>query len=587
MATQPHLRLGEILLKAGLVTPHQLQEGIRLQKGSKKRLGEALVALHYLSESQLAELLAGQMGLPFVQFEKGELTQSPDPHIKAILSEKLIRSLPALPLIIEGTNLKVAVVDPFDLLLFDNLKKLTNYRIEPVVTTHTDIMKAIDVVYGKSTVLKKALKEAVEGSYGERIEEEEDSSILLGRDVTEILPSEEQLQSPEALMAQAGEAQVVRLVDLFLLDAVNSRASDIHIEPYAEQISIRFRIDGLLRVVDPPSMHLMPAIISRIKILSRMDIAEKRLPQDGGFTIRSGERVIDLRVSTIPVIYGEKVVIRILDKSNLVFDFKALGMESKELSDVEEVIKSPYGLIFLTGPTGSGKSTTLYAMLGRIKSSAKNIVTIEDPVEYKIEGINQVQAKPLIGLTFAAGLRAFLRQDPDILMVGEVRDIETAEICVRAALTGHLVLSTLHTNDAASAITRLIDLGIEPFPLSPSLLMMIAQRLIRKLCTECREPHKPPSALVEKFELPQGSYYQAKGCKVCGQTGYRGRVAVYEVLRINNALQELIAKSAPLRELKKAAQENGMRTLLETGLVKAAQGITSIEEVLSIAAGEL
>jgi len=316
--------------------------------------------------------------------------------------------------------------------------------------------------------------------------------------------------------------------------------------------------------------------------MSRLDIAEKRLPHDGGFTIRMGDRVIDMRVSIIPLIYGEKVVIRILDKSTLMTDFQQLGLEGKALEDVERAIRSPYGLIFITGPTGSGKSTTLYAILNKIKDPAKNILTIEDPVEYKIDGINQVQAHPSIGLTFAAGLRAFLRQDPDIIMVGEVRDMETAEICVRAALTGHLVLSTLHTNDAPSAVTRLMDIGVEPFLLSPSLVLVIAQRLVRRLCLECRQAFTPDFETKGEIRIPPGTYYKPQGCSACRHTGYRGRIAVFEVLFVTPNIRELIVHRADAAQIKQAARAQGMKTLMESGLEKAANGITSLEEVFSV-----
>ena len=580
MAAKDHLRLGDILLQEGLVTASQLQEAIKFHKTSGKRLGEALISLHYMTETQLAEILARQMNLPYRRFDKGELRPANDPLLKKIIPDKIIRTHLVLPLQKEGKNLTVAVADPFDLLFLDNLKKITNCRILPSVATRSDLIRAIEEVYGKHDYLREALKEAVEGSYGKEVEEGTPT-----KDQVEILPSEEQIQSVEDLAARAGEAQVVRLVDLFLVDAVNSRASDIHVEPYADSISIRFRIDGVLHPVEPPSAHLMPAIISRIKILSRMDIAEKRLPQDGGFSVRLGDKTVDLRVSTIPVVYGEKVVIRLLDKSHLLFDLKQLGMEGRALSDVEEGIQSSYGLVFLTGPTGSGKSTTLYALLNTIKSPKKNIITIEDPIEYKMEGINQVQAKPQIGLTFAAGLRAFLRQDPDILMVGEVRDLETAEICLRAALTGHLVLSTLHTNDAASAITRLIDIGVEPFLLSPSLLLLIAQRLVRKLCLECRESYEPPMKLRD-VSLPKGTYYRPQGCKACAQTGYWGRMGIFEVMHVNEKIRRLIGRNASSDEIKHLAREEGMKTLVEDGVLKASAGMTSLEEVLSVTVGE-
>ncbi len=581
MAVKAHLRLGDILLKEGLITEAQLQKALHHQKSEGKRLGETLLNLQFLTEGQLAEALARQLGIPYRQFSKGELTPAHDPELKKIIPEKMIRAQKIFPLAKDRQTLTVALTDPLDLILLDNLKKMTRFQINPVIATETDLVQAINAVYGKEDLLK----EAVAGTYS-ATRTGKPGSVPLEQQV-EILTTEEQAPTAEEAAQQAGETQVVRLVDLFLIEAINSRASDIHIEPQLNQISIRFRIDGALQPVDPPAPHLMLAFISRIKILAKMDIAEKRLPQDGGFAVKLGGRNIDLRVSTIPVVYGEKVVIRLLDKSSLSLDFKEIGLEGRALEDLEFGMASAYGLVFITGPTGSGKSTTLYAVLNRLKNPAKNIVTIEDPVEYKMEGINQVQAKPPIGLTFAAGLRAFLRQDPDIIMVGEVRDLDTAEICVRAALTGHLVLSTLHTNDAASAITRLIDLGIEPFLLSPSLVLVIAQRLIRKLCADCRQPHPPLASLQEKVKLPAGHYFRAKGCPACRNSGYQGRIGIFEVMKTGEEVRELVARGARVEEIKEAARNQGMKTLLESGLDKAAAGLTSLEEVFGVTVGKI
>ena len=576
MPAKPHLKLGDLLIKEELITESQLREGISLQKRSAKRLGEALVDLGYVSERQLAQVLGRQLGLPFRSLANGDLTPADDPAVRKALPVELIHKHSVLPLFRQRNTLTVALADPLDLILVDNLKKIAGLQISPVIATPTDLRKAIEAAYGRPELLKKA----VEGTYKESPKRGESPEAM------EMLGTPEIMESPEELTAKAGEAQVIRLVDLFLLEAVNSRASDIHIEPYPQRMSIRLRIDGVLHPVDPPAPHLMPAIISRIKIMAKMDIAEKRLPQDGGFTVRLGDRTIDLRVSTIPVIYGEKVVIRLLDKGTLIFDFKEIGMEGRGLEDFERVLGSPHGLIFLTGPTGSGKSTTLYAAMNFLKNPGKNIVSIEDPVEYKIDGVNQVQAKPQIGLTFATGLRAFLRQDPDIIMVGEVRDLETAEICVRAALTGHLVLSTLHTNDAASAVTRLVDLGIEPFLLSPSLVLIIAQRLVRKLCRECKEPAKPAATFQERIKLPEGTYFRAKGCASCRSIGYRGRVGIFEVLRVDEDLQDLIGRGATAKEIKNLARSKGMKTLFENGVDKAVAGLTSLEEVFSVTLSE-
>ena len=580
MAVKIYQRLGEILLKEGIVNETQLQEAVALQKTAGKRLGEVLIDLHYVTDIQLAQILGKQLGLPFRSFANGALKPGEDPALKTILSENLIRKQLVLPLARSQNSLTVALTDPLDLILIDNLKKITGLQINPVIATKLDLLQAIETIYGKRDFLKEAVVGSYEETRGPRRagESSVDVQIQEGGEPDEPLDEQD-------LAAKAGETQVVRIVDLILMEAINARASDIHIEPYAHKVSIRFRIDGLLQPIDPPSPQLTLAIISRVKILAKMDIAEKRLPQDGSFTIKVGEKTVDLRVSTIPIIFGEKVVLRLLDKSNLAFDFNQLGMDEQEIKNVERAIKASYGLIFITGPTGSGKSTTLYATLSRLKTPTRNILTIEDPVEYKLEGINQVQAKPQIGLTFAAGLRAFLRQDPDIIMVGEVRDLETAEICVRAALTGHLVLSTLHTNDAPSAITRLTDLGIEPFLLSPSLLLVIAQRLIRKLCPKCRERFDPLPTLRKKVHLPPGEYYRSKGCPNCRNMGFRGRLGLYEVMTVGEKMREIIAAKGSLDELRKAAHADGMRTLLESGIAKAAAGLTTLEEVFSVTSG--
>ncbi len=578
MAVRTHLRIGDILVREGLASESQIKDAIRLQKTNGKRLGETLVELSLVSEEKLAEVLGKQLGIPYRRADHDELIPAEDPVLQKIVPQDIIRKELVLPLEKKGSVLTIALMDPLDLLLIDNLKNRTGCEIKPVIATRTDLLIAITATYGTQDLLKKAMS----GSYAETAQDASGSSTLQFESIEDLTGSQ---QSQEDAESQAGQSQVIRIVDLLLLEAVTTRASDIHLEPYMNRLTIRFRIDGVLQMMDSPAPSLMLAIISRVKILAKMDIAEKRLPQDGSFTIKMGEKNVDLRVSAIPVIYGEKIVIRLLDKSNLVTDYKQMGLEGSALADVERGITAPYGLIFITGPTGSGKSTTLYATLTKLKSPGKNLITIEDPVEYKLEGINQVQAKPQIGLTFAAGLRAFLRQDPDIIMLGEVRDLETAEICVRAALTGHLVLSTLHTNDSASAVTRLIDLGIESALLAPSLTLIIAQRLVRRLCAECKEPSPPLPELRQKLNLPEGNYFKPKGCKNCRNIGYKGRIALYEVLRVTPAIREAIIRKLSAEEIKEIARKNGMKTLMESGLEKAASGLSSIEEVLAVTVG--
>ncbi|MFH0855038.1 MAG: GspE/PulE family protein [Candidatus Omnitrophota bacterium] len=422
------------------------------------------------------------------------------------------------------------------------------------------------------------LKQAVEDTYDVSAAELASAGIISEDEADQEL-------SLDRLVARAEEAPVVKLVDLIIRQAIDERASDIHIEPFKDKISLRYRIDGKLYEIPPPAKHLHMPIISRIKILSKLDIAEKRLPQDGAFLVKIGDRPIDIRVSSIPTIYGEKVVMRLLDRSQVVLDLGKLGFEPKQLEFMRKFIRTPYGLIFLTGPTGSGKTTTLYAILSEIKDPGKNIVTIEDPVEYKLDGINQVQVKPEIGLTFATALRSFLRQDPDIMLVGEVRDLETAQICVRSALTGHLVLSTLHTNDAPTAVSRLMDIGIEPYMLSSSLVAVIGQRLVRKLCLECKEAYEPKQEELKNIKLKADLIYKAKGCASCNNTGYRGRISISEVMYVNEEIKSLISQRASFQKIRDAARAIGMQTLYESALKKVEEGLTSLEDALSVTLG--
>jgi len=570
MAMRERVKLGELLLNAGLITTTQLNEAVARQRKTRERLGEALVNLGAVSEENLAKTLAGQLKLPYATMGNGLLTPAKAGALAQIVPEETARKYHVLPLSLARGFLTIATTDPFDLLLLDNLRKLTGQELTLVVATRSELEKALNAFYGTKDYFQQAVQESYQSAADvtlETVEEEQAGETPVSLD---------------DLVAKAGEATVVKLVDLLIREAINVRASDIHVEPYPKQISIRYRIDGLLHKVEPPAASLFPAIVSRLKIMAKLNIAEKRLPQDGGFSVRIAGRTVDIRMSTIPTIYGEKVVLRLLDKSQVLLDFDALGFSGKTLEHLERAIQAPYGLIFITGPTGSGKTTTLYTALSKINAPAKNILTIEDPVEYKLPGIIQMQAKPEIGVTFAAGLRAFLRQDPDVMMVGEVRDLETAEICVRAALTGHLVLSTLHTNDAASTINRLLDLGVEPFLLAPSLVMVIAQRLMRRLCKECKEAYELPDTL--RAQIPEAAayhtFYRAQGCDFCRQSGYAGRLAIFEGLYVTEAIQELISQRAPLGQLREAMGRSGMLTLREDGVQKAAAGLTSLEEIM-------
>jgi len=571
MSKEKYLRLGELLIKEGLINATQLEKAISVQRQEGGRLGEVLVKLGLIKEDQVVAILGKQLNIPYFSLGTGMLKPAIDQGLERLVPQDFALKSSVLPLSRTLRSITVAMSDPLDLILIDNLRKLTGCEINPVIATKSDISKAVEDFYGKSTMFK----EAVDASYD--LTNAESLSVD-----TEAIDQELSL---DKLIARAEEAPVVKLVDLIVRQAIDERASDIHIEPFKGRISLRYRIDGKLYEIPPPAKQLHLPIISRIKILSKLDIAEKRLPQDGAFMVRIEEKPIDIRVSTIPTIFGEKVVMRILDRSAVVLDLVALGFEPKQLEYIRGAIHSPYGLVFLTGPTGSGKTTTLYAALNEIKSPTKNIVTVEDPVEYKLEGVNQVQVKPEIGLTFATALRSFLRQDPDIMLVGEVRDLETAQICVRSALTGHLVLTTLHTNDAPSAINRLMDIGIESYMLAPSLLCVVAQRLIRKLCPACKEAYEPTHEELGQVRLKADLIYRSKGCAKCNNTGYKGRACIAEVMLVNPQIQDLINQKAAFHKTREVARAHGMQTLYESAIAKVEQGITSLEEALSITLG--
>jgi len=561
-----HLKLGELLIKEGLISEEQLQKAIFAQKQEGKRIGETLVKLGLVTEKDIVVTLGKQLNIPYASLAKGLLEPDPNQDLDKLVPQSFARQYRLIPLSRNLNSLTMAFADPLDVIMMDNLKKMTGCDVNPIVASESDIIQALDKFYGEKDLLKEAISESYEGDTGIEIEE----------------ASKEESLSLDTLIARAEEAPVVKLVDLILRQAIKDRASDIHIEPFKERIGVRYRIDGTLYEIPPPARHLLLAIVSRIKILAKLDIAEKRLPQDGAFVVKMANRIIDLRVSTVPTIYGEKAVLRILDKSQVPLDLGQLGFEPKDLENYRKAINSPWGLIFLTGPTGCGKSTTLYATLNEIKGSEKNLLTIEDPVEYRMDGVNQVQARPEIGLTFATGLRSFLRQDPNIIMVGEVRDLETAQICIRAALTGHLVLSTLHTNDAPTTVERLIDIGVAHYLITPSLLLVGAQRLVRKLCPECKEAYEPTPEILGKVKLDAELIYRPRGCDYCNQTGYRGRTSIYEIMLMNERLRETIARGGTYQQVKQAAVETGMKTLQENGLKKVEQGLTSLEEALSV-----
>jgi len=572
-----HLKLGEILIKQGLIDESQLKEAINHQKTEKGRIGEILIKLNIITEEDITFALGSQLGIPFYTAENSDmLIPQADQGLEKIISAIFAQTNTVLPLSKNLNSLTCAVHDPLDLLLLDNLKRATGYEISLIIAPQTAIQKAINTFYFQSSggeMKSSMLSDEVEKSY-EKKKGAKKITPAAGEGATEL--------SIDKLIAKAEEAPVIKLVDLIIRQAIDERASDIHIEPFENKIHLRYRIDGHLYSLPPPAPHLHLPIVSRIKILAKLDIAEKRLPQDGAMSAKLESRTVDLRVSTIPTVWGEKVVMRILDKGAVPLELAKLGFDPKQIDTLRKILTSPYGLLFITGPTGSGKTTTLYAAINETIDPTKNLLTVEDPVEYKLDGINQVRIRPDIGLTFATTLKAFLRQDPDIIMVGEIRDLETASICVRAALTGHLVLSTLHTNDAASAITRLMDLGIPNYLLTPSLIAIMGQRLARCLCQKCKEPYEPTPDQHGGIEFKSDLIYRAKGCEDCKNTGYAGRAIVAEVLVVDDDIRALISKEASAGEIKDCAKKNGMATLFDSGIKLINDGITSFEEVCRI-----
>lgn len=562
MAEANNRRLGDILIDARLITRAQLDEALAIKSQTGERLGEILVALGYISETNLVRALAAQLGLPVVEPERLRI----DPAAAALISQQVAQRHRAVPYAREGNVLYVAMSDPLDVVALEDLAVITGCEIRPAVTTGRGIEQALAMAYRAQPVaVAGAPARAPVGRPGDG-----------GGAVTGVA----------GVSVGAGadrEAPAVRIVDSLIDQALEIGASDIHIEPTANEVVIRLRVDGVLREVLRPPLAMHPAIVSRIKIMAALDIAERRVPQDGRAFIKDGRRNVDLRVSTLPTIYGEKVAIRIFDRGQALLQLEELGFGNDALARIADLIARPYGLVLVTGPTGSGKTTTLMAALRRLSSPEKNIVTIEDPVEYELPGVNQVQVNERAGLTFAAGLRAILRQDPDVIMVGEVRDGETAEVAVRSALTGHLVLSTVHTNDAAATVGRLIDMGVQPFLLSSALNGVVAQRLARRLCPACREAYDLPADAPERETFGLGDaplrVWRPRGCARCGETGYRGRVAIAEVLTVTGDLRRLIASGAPAGEIRAAARRAGMRSLTDDGLEKALAGVTSLAEI--------
>ncbi len=564
------LKLGELLLKAGLITQPQLDKALEEQRAHGGKIGEILQRLGYVSEEDIIECLSHQFGVPSINLRHFEI----DASVARLITEEMARKYNVVPIVKTGQTLTVAMADPTNIFAIDEITFSTGFKVDPVVASEQAISEAIEKLYGTSRELE--IKKVIEDLA--QVEEE----------ALELLEEEEELDVSE-LAKESSEAPVVRLVNIILTDAIKRGASDIHIEPYEKTFRVRYRIDGVLQEVMSPPLRLKDAITSRVKILAKLDIAEKRLPQDGRIKLKAKvegrTRELDYRVSTVPTLFGEKVVLRLLDKENLRLDMTKLGFEKGSLKKFEDAILKPYGMVLVTGPTGSGKTNTLYSAISRINTPEVNIMTAEDPVEFQLPGVNQVQMKESIGLNFAAALRAFLRQDPNIILVGEIRDFETAEIAIKAALTGHLVLSTLHTNDAPSTISRLMNMGIEPFLVATSVNVIAAQRLVRRICTNCKEQVEVPiqallSVGFSEAEAHSLKIFHGRGCDRCGGTGYKGRVGLFEVMEISEDIRELILSGATVVELRRKAIEEGMITLRQSGLHKIREGITTIEEVV-------
>jgi type IV pilus assembly protein PilB len=563
-------RLGDLLVADGLITPEQLQQALQEQKGSNEKLGSILVRLGMLHEDQYIGFLSRQYGIPSITLSQLDI----DPEVVKLIPVQIAKKYEVLPIKRSGNTLTMAMADPTNVFALDDVGFMTNLQVLPVVASQGAIRQAIDRLYDVEVSTLTDMITAMDEEAAVDVEVMEDEEISSKMNVIELKES-------------ADEAPVVRLVNMILVDAIRRGASDIHLEPYEKVFRVRFRVDGVLHEMMTPPKRLEPAIVSRIKIMSNLDISERRLPQDGRIKLRYTNHEIDFRVSTLPTLFGEKTVMRILDKESLQLDLTKLGFDSWSLEQFQKAIHQPYGMVLITGPTGSGKTTTLYSAIHTVNSPDVNIMAAEDPVEYNLKGVNQVHVNEDIGRTFAAALRAFLRQDPDVILVGETRDLETAQISIRAALTGHMVFTTLHTNDCPSTIARLNDMGIPAFLVSSALLLILAQRLARKVCKECKEPYEAgEESLLPYGHSPQGlgkcTFYKGKGCPACNFTGMKGRVAIYEVMPVTQELRDLILRNAPTAEIRDVARQQGMKTLREAGLLKVIEGTTTVEEVLRV-----
>ncbi len=552
-------RIGEILVDSGLITNAKLEQAIEEGKRTGLRLGNVLVDSGYVSEEDISRALSEQFKMPYVLLSNVII----DPDLIKLIPEVIARKHKIIPITIEEDRLVVATFDPLNVFAMDDIRKVSGKDVKPVVCSENSIQQAIDQHY------------SVKGDIDD---------IVMKLDTADIDLMTDEEDVPEVLEKIAGETPIIKIVNMIIFQAIRDKASDIHIEPQEDVLRVRMRIDGILHEISKLPRRIHPAILSRIKILGNLDIAEKRISQDGRFQMQVGTSDVDIRLSTLPTIFGEKAVMRILDKSTMMLNISDLGIEEESKNTIVNMVQKPYGMVLITGPTGSGKTTTVYTVLNKINSLSKNIVTVEDPVEYQLNIINQVQVNPKVGVTFADSLRTILRQDPDIIMIGEIRDKETAEIAINAALTGHLVISTLHTNDAAGTISRLLDMEIEPFLISSSIICVVGQRLIRKICNSCKVPFTPDNLLLRNLGIPPGSpvptLYKGEGCKNCRDTGYKGRVGIYEVLSINDAVRHEILQRADSSTIRTAAMQKGFRSLRDAGVAKVLEGVTTMEEVM-------
>jgi len=552
-------KLGEILVREGLITHEQLRKALLEQKNSGMRLGYTLVKLGFIEETEVSKMLARQYRMPAVDLSRFEV----DAKILKLIPPDIATKYTVLPLKREGRTLTVAIADPNNVTAIEDIKFITRCDVFPVIAGEYTLRNAIDRYYQQSDAQLQSLLKSVEAEDDLEVVEDQEDEDVKAQDL-------------------ADDAPVVKLINGLLTDAVKRGASDIHIEPFEHEMRVRYRVDGALQEVMKPPIKMRAALTSRVKIMAQLNIAERRVPQDGRIKLKMGARVIDFRVSTLPVLFGEKIVLRILDKGNLTLDLKTFGFEPRSEADLLKAILNPYGMVLVTGPTGSGKTTTLYSALSRINQIHVNIMTAEDPVEYNLLGINQVLVRNEVGMTFAAALKAFLRQDPNIIMVGEIRDLETGSIAIKAALTGHLVLSTLHTNDAPSTITRMVDMGIEPFNVASAVNLIVAQRLVRRICKECKQQHEYTPEEMHAFAIDkkEGPFFKGAGCDSCAGTGYRGRQGLYEVMALTSPLRREILKGASTEELRDLAVKEGMLTLRMDGMLKVKKGITTLEEVV-------